>query len=541
MSLFNFINSKLVREWGGLVLALYGLNFALTFHNVWPTLGITTRHELSVEIAVLILVLMIYSRLKLSVSSRTITILAVVLTVLTIARYLEVTAVALYGRHINLYWDAQHLPHVIAMLSEVTNSLTVILLISVLMLALYIIFFAFRHALARIITSSLDIWQYRIVIIIMSVLIFVYMVGHTNSPFQTKRFYSLPITETYWQQAKFILKVLNDKAGDTLPATKPLGNFDLPQVDNVDVIIQFVESYGAIAFDNPAVSQVIAPVHEKLITTIEEKGRYVVSAFVESPTFGGNSWLAHSSFMTGLEIKHTAIYDLLLTQDRETLATRFSALGYRPIALMPGLRSEWPEGSFYGYESIYGAREINYNGPEFGWWRVPDQFALARITNIEMSNVPRRPLFLFFTTISSHMPFRPTPPYQPDWTRILSEKPFDDEAISKSLSTLPEWMNMQPAYAGSLAYTFTYLDGFLRAHQGKDYVWIVIGDHQPPANVSGQGVRWDTPVHVISRNFEIIKALKQHGFKEGMTPKNKSIGTMHDLPVMLLSAFSKKL
>ena len=41
--------------------------------------------------------------------------------VLTIGRYADVTAPALYGRPMNLYWDARHLPNVGAMLAEVAT------------------------------------------------------------------------------------------------------------------------------------------------------------------------------------------------------------------------------------------------------------------------------------------------------------------------------------------------------------------------------------------------------------------------------------
>ena len=39
--------------------------------------------------------------------------------VFMLGRYAEVTAPALYGRPVNLYWDAEHLPKVGAMLAEV--------------------------------------------------------------------------------------------------------------------------------------------------------------------------------------------------------------------------------------------------------------------------------------------------------------------------------------------------------------------------------------------------------------------------------------
>ena len=45
--------------------------------------------------------------------------LTLLMLALTLGRYAEVTAPALYGRPVNLYWDAQHLPKVAAMLAEV--------------------------------------------------------------------------------------------------------------------------------------------------------------------------------------------------------------------------------------------------------------------------------------------------------------------------------------------------------------------------------------------------------------------------------------
>ena len=97
-----------------------------------------------------------------------------------------------------------------------------------------------------------------------------------------------------------------------------------------------------------------------------------------SPTFGGGSWLAHASFMSGVEVRDTGDYTLLLTQRRETWPKLFEAAGYRAVAVMPGLRSAWPEGAFYGFDTIYDALALDYRGPDFGWWRIPDQFSLAR-------------------------------------------------------------------------------------------------------------------------------------------------------------------
>lgn len=521
-----------LRNWTGLALALFVLNFVLTFHNVWPTLWITTHFELSIEMAMLILVLALYIRWVGAVSSRVVSALAAILTVMTIGRYAEVTAPALYGRPVNIYWDAQYLPHVAAMMIQSTHLLLVLALFTGILLFLTSIFLILRTALNRIVSGT----EQGFVSLVTGLLVIFYLCGYLGLPVRKMNLYSVPVTRTYWQQAGFIASALAKEGKlDVIPTTNPLGEFPLPKLNGADVIIDFVESYGAIAFDSPLVAEAIAQSRENLTSAIAQTKRRVVSAYVVSPTFGGGSWLAHSSFMTGLEINKNSTYDLLLTKSRPTLASRFTALGYRSIALMPGLRNEWPEGSFYKFASIYGSNELDYHGPEFGWWRIPDQYSLAKLAEIELNKQNRPPLFLMFTSISSHMPFRPTPPYQPEWSRILSTTPFDNGQVQDSLALLPEWTNMQPAYAGTLSYTFDYLSGFFREHSDQDFFWVIIGDHQPVALVSGEGARWDVPVHIVSANDAIINSLLQMGFVEGLTPSSKPIGAMHELTARLLN------
>jgi hypothetical protein len=526
-----------IREWLWLALALYVLNFALTFHNVWPTPWIETRHELSIEIAVLVLALTLFARFFGRVSPRLLTLLALVLTLLTIGRYAEVTAPALYGRAVNLYWDAQYLPNVAAMLVEVASPVLLAAIVVAFVAGLVAIFLLLRTALARVTTSLEHTTGRRVIGGIALVLVATFAVGHSRLPVRTLQHFSLPVTRTYWQQAEFIAAAFGE-ANDpqSVPAGAPLGDFPLPRLGGADVVLHFVESYGATAFDVPEIAAVVEPGRTELAAALEASGRDVVSAFVTSPTFGGTSWLAHSSFMTGLDIRSNGVYNLLLTQNRATLAKRFKDLGYRAIALMPGLRTEWPEGAFYGFDRIYGARALAYQGPEFGWWRVPDQFALARLATLEMS-APQAPVLVFFATISTHMPFNPVPPYQPDWQRVLSADPFDKDHLEAASMGLGDWTNLRPAYAATLAYTFTYVAGFLRSRADTDLVWIMLGDHQPAANVTGEGARWDVPVHIITGDRTIAAALIGHGFRPGLTPAPTSIGPMHELPVLLLEAF----
>src|SRR5690348_9617833 len=106
-------------RWISLVAAVAVLNAALTFLNVWPTPVVWWAGAVSVELAVCVLAA---AALRHRVSPRSpvvLAILSVIWTILTLGRYAEVTAPALYGRDINLYWDLRFIPDVVAMVTKV--------------------------------------------------------------------------------------------------------------------------------------------------------------------------------------------------------------------------------------------------------------------------------------------------------------------------------------------------------------------------------------------------------------------------------------
>src|SRR5204863_9082444 len=82
-----------------LVASLVFLNATLTFGNVWPTPAIRWQPQLSVELAIALIVL---ARTRWKGAAA---VVSLVWMALTVGRYAEVTAPALYGRGVNLYWD----------------------------------------------------------------------------------------------------------------------------------------------------------------------------------------------------------------------------------------------------------------------------------------------------------------------------------------------------------------------------------------------------------------------------------------------------
>ena len=221
----------------------------------------------------------------------------------------------------------------------------------------------------------------------------------------------------------------------------------------------FIESYGAVSFDRPEFARPLAASRVELERAVRETNREMVSAFVESPTFGGSSWFAHISLLSGVEVRDHDTNLALMSEKRDTLATVFARHGYRTIALMPGLKLPWPEGSFYGFNQTYNAERLAYPGPDFGWFAVPDQFSLAWLDQAEVGQPSRLPLFVFFPTLSTHFPFSPTPPYQPDWPRLLTESKYGGQAIVDAYSDQLDWVDFGPAYVKSMAYAYATIAG----------------------------------------------------------------------------------
>ena len=108
-------------RWTGLAAALAVLDASLTFNNLWPTPAVSWSGELSVELAACVLAMAIAGRWFGPPSRAVLGFVAALWVLLVAGRYAEVTAPALYGREINLYWDVRHVSAVAAMLVRVAS------------------------------------------------------------------------------------------------------------------------------------------------------------------------------------------------------------------------------------------------------------------------------------------------------------------------------------------------------------------------------------------------------------------------------------
>jgi hypothetical protein len=531
-----------------LVVAVALLDASLSFRNIWPTPAIAWTGQLSIELAVGLLVVAALRALAARSrapadrrastainSSRPVGVFALVWVLLVVGHYVDVTTPARYGRDINLYWDVRYMPDVAAMIARAAPWWLLALSVAIAALAFVALYLLFRWALTRLAAALDDRHARAALTLVASAVVVWFAVEWRRGELAESRRFSAPVTATYVRQARLIAGAMRASAA---LAPSPALAAPLTLVQGADVFLVFIESYGAIAFEKADVAPRLAAPRGELDAAIRATGRGVVSTFVDSPTFGGSSWLAHVTLLSGIEVRDPETNARLLTEHRDSLVTNFKRRGFRTVALMPGLRQRWPEGAFYGFDDIYGAARLAYRGPEFGWFAVPDQFSLARFDRLEVDRTPRPYLFVFYPTISTHFPFQPTPPYQPDWSRIFDEHPYDREAIVNAYARQPDWTHFSQGYVDAVAYTYRTLAGYFRKHADRDCVFVLLGDHQPAAAVTGEGASWSVPVHVVASRRAILDRLLARGFHEGLAPARPALGRMHALLPILLDAFS---
>lgn len=521
--------------------ALLFLNAALSFDNWWPTPAVVPDHRLAPEFVALWLVLLVAVRYLGEPSRRLTTALALGYLLLVIGRYLDVTAPALFGRPVNLYWDVGQIPRFLSVASQHLEPWQIAGIGILVALFLWGLFVLLRLAVRVAAREAAPLALRSTAALAVTALATALTVANAAGVQATWPLVAKPVTPTYLRQADLLVSALSPERLEAALPPSPAFDSDLAALRGADVSLVFLESYGATVFDEPASLERLAPARAALARAIAASGQQVVSAFVTSPTFGGASDMAHLGLLSGIDLTDPLRHDLLLTTGRPTLLDLFRARGYETFGFYPALSWDWPERRFYAFDRFLDGPGLGYRGPHFGLWWIPDQYAIARFEELNPIGPDTPPRFLLFPTITSHIPFRPVPPYQPDWARLLSDHPFDDAAVARSLADEIDWTDLPPAYLGTIEYTYTWLAGYLSRPPPRHRLLILIGDHQPAGSVTGPGAPWDVPVHVVTADAGLLERLEALGFRPGLEPQRPVLGPTHRLTRILLDAFDGRL
>lgn len=522
------------------IFALFVLNALLSMTNLWPTPFVKLDKRLAPEFVLLWVVILALVAWRKALSARVIAGLVIAYMVLVFGRYFDTTAPALFGRDINLYWDALQIPRVTWVSLKSYPLWVSVVAVSAVVALIALIYFALRWSIktTAILAAPYALsrrWTWVITAGAVAV-----SVANINGVQATWPYISKPVLPTYYRQAKLLAKTMAERELKNVLPASPAFDSDLAVLRNADVNLFFIESYGRVAFSNAAMHERLKPSREAFAAQIKASGMQVVSAFAASTTFGGASELAHLALLSGINTGDAAVHDLLLTTERPTLVTMFRDRGYQTHAIYPGLSWDWPEKSFYRFDKFLDARDLQYKGPKIGYWSLPDQYALASFNQIHPITAASPKRLTFYPSITSHMPFHPVPPYLEDWSQILKSQPFSEQQMAEVNAQPLDWLNMRPGYLGMLEYNFKWLSGYLAQPRVRDTVFILLGDHQPAANVTGEGVTWDVPIHIISHNEDLMQRLLKQGFTSGLEPSDPRIGALYDFTQLLVKVFDSK-
>jgi len=510
-------------------LAFFALNTLLSFENRWPGIGVRFMPRLSFELCLGLALLALWVAGRGAPSARALKGLAGGFVALVALRYADVTAPAVMGRPVNVYWDGRHALDLIELALRAWPAWQVTGVALALPLGAALLWALARWAIAEL-ARALASPALRRGAVASTAALALCFGAYVPDRRDTRWFFSLPLAPTLLNQAGLVARVLWPGQVEAELGSGPAFDTDLQSLRSgggapADVVLLFAESYGAVALDDPALSAALAPARERLMAAIAASGRRVVSARVRAATFGGASWLSHASLLSGLAITDPVRHQLLLASERATLVRHFARHGYRTVGWMPGIKRPWPEGAFYGFERFADDPRLGYGGPGIGYWRIPDQVTMALLQEQELgAPVPaRRPVFAVFPTVSTHAPFQPLP--------ALLDEPL--QALPRGASG----QSPETGYAAGLRYQFLWLARHLERTAGAVQLLIVVGDHQPPGGLAGREASWDVPVHVITGDPALARRFQALGFQPGLQAGEPALGAMHDLTRMLLRAF----
>ncbi|MCQ0972020.1 sulfatase-like hydrolase/transferase [Paracoccus sp. TK19116] len=312
----------------------------------------------------------------------------------------------------------------------------------------------------------------------------------------------------------------------------------LLQAIDRDVLVIFLESYGRASFDVPFYAETHLPNLRRAEAEFAQAGLAVRSGFLISPTQGGQSWLAHESFSSGLWTDDQSRYLAALASGRQGLFHIARTAGFQTAAIMPAVTMPWPEAETIGFDTVLAAADLGYRGQPFNWVTMPDQFTLASMDRLLRQGERTRHLFAQIALISSHAPWVPVPRLI-DWDDLGDGRVFDGMASSGDPPSVV-WRDrdrMRQQYRLSIDYVLQTVVSYALRHAENPPLMIVLGDHQAAASIALTEID-EVPIHVIGPEALVARTARW-GLAPGLIPPvNAPAIPMQDMRDLILRGFS---
>lgn len=295
---------------------------------------------------------------------------------------------------------------------------------------------------------------------------------------------------------------------------------DLP-----NIYLIFIESYGAVAHLSSYVQEPFQATLKQLEDSLRADGWNSRSAYSLAPIKGGRSWLSFTSALLGVKIRNQVDYNRLyhLTFQYPHLIRYLNELGYTTHRINTMQTNEQTD-ALIPYESVAAFHEfddwvlfpdIPYQGYRYNSiGGIPDQYSLEHVWSSRIKG-DSSPHMVFFITLDSHAPWFPPPPVahlHKDLDTIRASPYGTDRSLDADI---------MDRYLATMEYEWTFLSHFIRRHANERDLFILVGDHQPPAmehQIWDQINDYAVPLHVLAKSRNIDDFLASNQFQTGLIP-----------------------
>jgi hypothetical protein len=497
-------------------IAVFVLNALLVLGDFLESRWALLPAQVSLELAVVLALIMLLPRGRFGGILQWL--VAGLLLALILLRLADIVVPWSFGRAFNAAVDLKYLPFFVGLFH---NSLSPALFIALLTAALLVLLtgLALLRWMIGILARSPAMLGLRAFAVVALLAVLAYAV--VPSRYDLGR---LPlagaVAEVAWRNA---LSVLDAKGFahrylaqiEAAQAALPR-NPDMSGLRGRNVLLVFVESYGAVTLSDPGLAESLNPVRVRFEEQARAAGYHVYSSLLNSPVTGGGSWMAHATMTTGVRIDTQPLYDVLLTSTAPTLGRFLRERGYRTIVAVPRIQQPWPESAFFSFDVVLNDAAFAYAGLRFSWETIPDQFVLEKVHAREIAPATR-PLFIQYVLASSHLPFASAPPVIEDAGNLGDGRIYGRLGFEEYPPPAQVFDN-QRGYAGTVRYVLKALGNYLVRRLADDSLVIVVGDHQPPLTIVAASRNKAVPIHVLSRDPALLEPFRQAGYVAGMTP-----------------------
>jgi len=330
------------------------------------------------------------------------------------------------------------------------------------------------------------------------------------------------------------VRVYNDiKLGVDQEVYEDLDAVELAERPRVHVYI--VESYGRAVLSKKIKADFLK-YRNGMAERWDLAGWHVATGLSEAPVMGGRSWLADATLLSGRTVKYESVYRHFVPKLSviNSIPKFFKDRGYRTVLMRPKdkARPGVELVNHFEFSDTVFHKDLDYQGRNFGWVEIPDQYALGHIRDVVMPTLGTEPEFVFAHLGSSHIPWDQIPPILSDWRKLnetgnrrvkteeaLSKKEIEFQLKRFKRQDAVRLRRLRPTaenirdYFQAIRYSLEVVTRHILAMSDPPDLIVIMGDHQPPLYKKSND--FSVPVHVLARDRNLLKGFVVHGFRSG--------------------------